>query len=458
MSELLTIKEIKEERKRIHDAQSELLKKASDEKRELTAEEETKYQELETRFAAEQKKLEKAEELRKRRETLAARAEALKESGAELDDQNRPIQRNKYGRQILRPEDHHGTATEEHRALALQAWCRAQDGMDLTERHEEACDLVGLNPFSRSLRIELPKRTHRSVRSLLDLERRAQGVATDAAGNYTVPEEFVRSLEVALLMYANLRQVCKVIRTESGADLPMPTANDTGNTGAILTENTAATEQDVTFGQLILQAYKTTSKLVKVSTELLEDSALDFAGELGSLLGTRLGRIEGSLTTTGTGTGQHRGIVTAATLGKTAASATAITLDELLDLKHSVDPAYRTNGGWMFNDSTLKAIKKLVDSEGRRLWQAAVAGGEPDTIDGDPYTINQAMASIATTNKTVLYGDFMYYVIRDVRETRMYRLEERFRDADQTGFVMFKRSDGDLLDAGTNPVKYLAQA
>jgi len=452
---LKSIKELKEERKQIHDAQSELLAKAAQEKRELTPEEDTKYTELETRFEASDGKLKKLEETRKRQETLAARAEQLKESERELDDQNRPIERNKFGRQILKPDDHHGTPTEHHRALAMQAWCRAQEGLELSDEHEEACNLVRISPYSRALQVILPKRTYRSVR---ELEKRAQGVATDAAGNYTVPEDFVRNLEVALLTYATLRGVCRVIRTETGADLPMPTTNDTGNTGAILAENTALSEADVVFGQLILGAFKTTSKLVRVSTELLEDSALNFAAELGALLGVRLGRIEGTLTTTGTGSSQHRGVVVASTLGKTAASATAITLDELLDLKHSVDPAYRVSPHWMFADGTLKAIKKLVDSEGRRLWQAAVASGEPDTIDGDKYFINQSTPAMTTGLKSVLYGDFQKFIIRDVRETRVLRLLERYADSDQQGFCMFKRSDSDLLDAGVAPIKHLIQA
>jgi HK97 family phage major capsid protein len=454
MSQLLTnIKELKEERKQLHESQSELLTKASKENRDLTAEEEAKYQDMEKRFEDLDSKLTKAEETRKRHELLAERGERLKDSGHQLDDRNRPIETDSRGRRVRPDSDE--AITQEHRALALQAWCRSQEGMDLTPEHQEACERTGVKPNQRQFPIIMPKRAARSLR---EIERRAQGVATDGAGNYTVAEDFIRELEIAQLLYASLRGVARIRRTETGADLPMPTTNDTGNSGALLGENTGATEQDVTFGQVLFNAYKITSKLVKVSQELLEDSALDFAADLGNLLGTRIGRIEGSLTTTGTGSSQPRGVVTASTLGKTAASATAITLDELLDLKHSVDPAYRVSAHWMFQDGTLKAIKKLVDSEGRRLWQAAVAGGEPDTLDGDPYVINQAMAAMTTGQKTVLYGNFNKYMIREVREMRMYRLEERFRDADQVGFVIFKRMDGDLLDAGVAPVKHLIQA
>ena len=134
-------------------------------------------------------------------------------------------------------------------------------------------------------------------------------------------------------------------------------------------ENTQDSEQDMTFGVMTLDAYKYTSKIVRVSVELLQDSAFNLGAELGSLLGERLGRIQNTHATTGTGSSQPNGVVTASALGKTAASATAITTDEIIDLFHSVDRAYRGNSSFMAADSTVAAIRKLKDGDSQYLWQ-----------------------------------------------------------------------------------------
>lgn len=153
------------------------------------------------------------------------------------------------------------------------------------------------------------------------------------------------------------------------------------------------------------------------------------------------------------------GIVTAAALGKTAASATAIAADELFDLVHSVDPAYRKGAGFMFHDNVLLTIRKLKDGNGQYLWTAGLQAGEADRILGYGYTVNQHMASaVASTAKTVIFGQLSKYKIRDVRGLRLRRLVERYAESDQEGFVAFYRADGNLLDSGVAPVKYLQQA
>ena len=240
--------------------------------------------------------------------------------------------------------------------------------------------------------------------------------------------------------------------------MPWPSVNDTTVKGRLLAENTGVTTTDVAFGSTTMHAFKFSSDLVLVSAELMQDSAFDLAMILGSLLGERLGRILADYYTTGTGSSQPQGIVTGATLGVTAASATAIAADEIYKLKHSVDPAYRNGAGWMMHDQVLLYVKLLKDGQGRYLWQSSLAGGAPDTIDGQPLTINQSMASsVATTNKTMLYGDFSKFKIREVGEIRLRRLVERYADVDQEGFVAFFRADSRLIDGGTHPIKYLVQ-
>jgi HK97 family phage major capsid protein len=285
-----------------------------------------------------------------------------------------------------------------------------------------------------------------------------QGLVPNTAGGYTVPEGFVNNLEIALLQYGGIRQVADVMRTTSGQDLPWPNVNDTTVKGVRINENVTVATKDMTFGAIVFHAYKYTSGIVLVPAELMEDTAFNMAALLGELLGIRIGRIlSDEFTVTGAGAAPS-GIVTAATAGITAASATAVAGDDIYGLKHSVDPAYRTGPGvgFMFHDKILLAIKKLKDGFGRYLWQASLAGGAPDTLDGDPITINQSMAStIASGAITMLYGKLNKYKIRDVSEVRLRRLVERFADADQEAFLMFSRHDGQLIDAGTHPVKVL---
>ncbi|MCP4366332.1 MAG: phage major capsid protein [Planctomycetes bacterium] len=299
---------------------------------------------------------------------------------------------------------------------------------------------------------------HRDMLAVMGAEARAQGVGTDSAGGYFVPEDMAGSIETAMAQFGGIANHATVISTSDGGALPMPTCDDTSNAGALLAENTEDSEQDLTVGEVVLNAYKYTSKIIRVSVELMQDSAFDLNAYIASALGERLGRATAAHFATGTGSSQPNGLMTAASAGLTAASATALTHAELVALKHSVDPAYRANAKFVFNDTTLLALKGLVDSDGRPLWQPAIADAVPATIDGDRYVIDQGVASIATGVRSVGYGDMSKYVIRKVKGFTLVRLVERYADYHQVGFVAFMRTDADLLDAGSNPFKVITQA
>ncbi|MCG0061733.1 phage major capsid protein [Streptomyces tricolor] len=282
-------------------------------------------------------------------------------------------------------------------------------------------------------------------------ELRAQGVATGAAGGYVVPPAFRAKMVETMKFYGAMRQVAEVITTESGVTLPWPTNDDTGNVGAILSENTQVTEQDITLGQQDIGAYMYTSKLVRVSLQLLQDSVLDFENWLARKLGERIGRIQNTHFTTGTGTGQPEGVQTNAVIGKTGATGqtTTVTYDDLIDLVHSVDPAYRNSGRvqFMLADSTLGAVRKLKDGQNRPLWQPSVQAGVPDQVLGYGYVVNQDMPAMAANAKSILFGDFYAaYVIRDVEDIQTLRLSERYADFLQVGFLSFARADGTPQD------------
>lgn len=296
------------------------------------------------------------------------------------------------------------------------------------------------------------------------LEKRAQSAGTDAEGGYTVPEGFSGEIDKALAAWGPMLDgnIVRIYPTATGNPVPWPTVDYTSTVGELKAENGAATDDggnDIVFGQKVLNAYLYDSEVVKVSRELLQDSYFNMETLLSELFGESLSRTVNTALTTGTGSSQPNGVVTASSAGKTAASATAITADELIDLLHSVDPAYRgsPNARWMFNDSTLAAIRKLKDGQSNYLWQMGdVRTGAPATLLGHPYSVNQAMASIATTNKTVLFGDFSKYVVRRVGGTEMLALRERYAENLQVGFIAFLRVDGELLN--TSAVKHLVQA
>ena len=226
--------------------------------------------------------------------------------------------------------------------------------------------------------------------------------------------------------------------------------------GAILAENTAASEQDIAFNQITLDAYTYTSKIVRVSYQLLQDSAVDIEDFVGRKMGERVARILNQHFTTGTGTNQPRGIVTAAASGKVGASGqtTSITYDDIVDLVHAVDPAYRGRARFMLSDSSVKALKKLKATDGSPLWVPGTALREPDTLLGYGYTINQDMPSMAANAKSILFGDLSKYLIRNVKGFTLVRMAEKYAEFLQVGFMGFARYDGDLLDAGANPIKF----
>lgn len=279
-------------------------------------------------------------------------------------------------------------------------------------------------------------------------EERAQGAGTDAAGGYLVPEGFRAIMTETMKAYGGLMNLATVITTSSGNPLPWPTNDDTGNVGAILGENTQIGEQDMTLGQSQLGAYTYTSKLVRVSWQLLQDSAFDLNSWLPRKLGERIGRAEAPHLVSGTGTGQPTGLASSAAVGATGTGTTAISYDNLVDLEHSIDPAYRDRARYVLSDGALKTIRKLKDADGRPLWVPIPAPGFPATINGFPYTVDNSMAAPGASARSILFGDIAAgYIVRVVQGVQMVRLQERYADFLQTGFFGFSRMDAKPDDA-----------
>lgn len=446
----MTAKELREKRAPLVKRTGEMRDKANKEDRVFTDEEQTNWEKLHKDYEELTLRIDQAE-LQEKREAEQLEVPDDTDVGKDNFDGRDEVRPNGSGRKDAGRHD----PTDEDRALCLQGWMCTQQDVDVRAEHVEAADRCGIKLARRNFDVQM-----RSDIRRVKQEHRALSALTGSAGAATIPEGFIPNLELALLTFGGMRAVSDIMRTTEGNDLPWPTSNDTSNTGALIAENKTVTEQDVAFEALVLHAYKYTSKLIKVPSELLTDSAFNLANVLGEMLGERLGRIGNTHFTTGDGAAKPTGIVTGATLGVTAAAVNAFTYDEVINLFHSVGRAYRPNGSWMFHDNVLLALKKLKDGNGNYLWRSGdLSKGVPDTIENKPYTINDDMSStITTTDKTILFGDLSKYKIREVGSIRLRRLVERFADADQEGFVAFMRFDGALLDAGTNPVKYLQQA
>lgn len=292
-----------------------------------------------------------------------------------------------------------------------------------------------------------------------------------SGGGFFVPVGFVYDVLEALKYYGPMLKAADILPTDTGQPLPYPTANDTAVVGELVGEAQQVSTNDVTLGNIVFNAWKYSTKMVKVSIELLQDSAFDLEAFLKKQFAIRLGRILNTHFTTGSGSGSSmpNGIITASTAGPTAIGSsgntggsetggTSIGSDDLIELEHSVDILYREGASYMMHDSTLKKLKQIKDKFGRPLWLPGLAFKEPDTINSYPYWINNDMAAVAINNKTVLFGQMDKYLVRQVKELSILRLVERFADFGQVAFIGFARYDGNLLDAGTHPVKYLVQA
>jgi HK97 family phage major capsid protein len=295
-------------------------------------------------------------------------------------------------------------------------------------------------------------------------EMRAQST-TDAQGGFTVPDEFQRELLNEMVAWGPMLDpgCTRQINTSTGAAQLWPVIEDENggnkNVATILGENVQAVEKAITFAQKSLGSFKYTTGIVLVSMELAQDSAFDVEAVVRSAMAERLGRGVNAHLTTGAGVVEPAGIVTGAGAGKTGVTQAqfAANMDPWVDLVHSIDPAYRANAKFMFNDGVLAIVRKIKAGTGSNeyMWAPADARtGAPATILGYPYVINQAMPASTAGNKPVVFGDMNKYLVRRVKELNVLRLVERYADYGQVGYVGFARFDGLMLDA--TAIKYLA--
>lgn len=304
----------------------------------------------------------------------------------------------------------------------------------------------------------------------LGMNLAAQQSTTDGSGGYTIPQGFQAELEKALLDFGGIQQAARIWRTSSGNNVDWPKIDDTMNRAYLIGEavNAETSATKLTDANQQFEAYKITSGMLRLSSEIVEDSAFDMVGIVAEFLTERMGRGINYYGTLADGSNKPKGITVAAAHGNNTADDAALAVNDFLNLEHEVGSAYRRrNAKWMFHDSVLKEVKKvsLAATVGYPLWVPSFRDGAPATILGYEYIINDDMAAFVTgstsandNKKIVLFGDFKKFILRYVNSMRLVRLNERFGDTDEIALCAFWRFDTDLLDAGQHPVKYMRVA
>lgn len=299
----------------------------------------------------------------------------------------------------------------------------------------------------------------------LAMVQNAMSTTTGSEGGFTVPTEIATMVIDALKAFGGMRSVANIIRSSAGNDWQYPASDGTSEVGEIVGQNAAATSLDITFSQVPLVTYKYSSKKIALPWELVQDSVIDIVAFVVNRLATRLGRITNTHFTVGTGSSQPFGIVTRAASGKvgTTGQTTTVIYDDLVDLEHSVDPAYRGRAQYMMNDASVKVLRKIKDTQNRPIFVpgyeagAVVNGGAPDSLMGRRIVVNQDVAVMAANAKSILFGDFSLYTIRDVMSAEVRRFDDSaFALNGQVGFCGWQRCGGNLLD--TAGVKYYANS
>jgi len=350
---------------------------------------------------------------------------------------------------------------------ADKAAAEAAGTMTISERAEQRgrdTGNKGLSMYARWLKGGDAAMTAQDIMEI----RNTMSTSTNSEGGFTVQTSVAQSVIDYMKAYGGMRSVAQVISTAEGNPIQFPTSDGTSETGEWIGQNTTATAADVVFGAVTVSVFKASSKYVTVPYELLQDSQVDVEAFVNQRLGTRLGRLMNTAFTVGTGTGQPNGIVTAASAGVTlgTGNTTSFTYDGIIDLIHSIDPAYR--GGaecvFMMNDKSIQAIRKLKDGQSRPIfvpgYDATSGSGpyaQPDRLAGYRIVLNQDVAVPAANAKSILFGDFSKYLIRDVMNITMFRFtDSAFTIKGQVGFLGWARAGGNLLDG--NAVKYLVNS
>lgn len=376
--------------------------------------------------------------------------------------------------------------------MALAAWMRNAHGMQVPQAELEACTRARVSPFGSAFEIRLANRrptlgreirfsddaheqgmqdgrlSHAQRQEIIrEMHSRGQATYTGPRGAVLTQNTFMPRLERTMKAFGPMMRTSEIMITQDGSEMSWPALNDVDNEGVQIGEEEQIEDGDMEFSAYTFRSYKFASKVIKVSHELIRDSYVELARIISEALGERLGRIVNRRATIGEGGSTLSGIVPGSSAGKTTGAGNAITFEELMELQASVDPAYREQPGlgWMMHSDVASYIMRVKDGEGRFIWtdpSKGILAGAQGMLLGAPVHLNSTMDNtLATGNRTALYGDLSAYKLRIVDRIRLRTLTERYADTDQVGFIALIEADGCLLNpsgtAALNPVRHLVQ-
>ena len=354
-------------------------------------------------------------------------------------------------------------AEEQQKFDAMESDARSM--MTQIETLERAAEMKKELAANAEIREAAPKQSRTAIfgkylkRGLagLNAEERAQLTTTGASGGFLVPEGFSGVLDVATEFTGQVERVAKKLDTASGNPLDYPTVNDTGNDAAIKAEGGATTATDMTFGNVTFNSYNYTS-LVRVSKQLIDDAGFNLDSFLVEALGERVARATNIDFTSGDGTDKPKGIVAESLEGAEVATSGALVANDVLNLIHSIDPSYRNKSsfGLMCSGTIMALLQKLGvgSSNDFPIFIPSMTAGEPDKLFGyNVYYNNDMDSDLAAAEKVLIAADFDKYVVRRAGGINLIRLDERYMDEMEVGFLVSARRDGHAVD--TRAIKHL---
>ena len=317
-------------------------------------------------------------------------------------------------------------------------------------------DKSGISDAARAVDIFMRKSFKEQSAEEALLIRNTMSTTTNSEGGYTVQSEVASTFIEALKEFGFMRREASQITTSSGNPLSYPTTDGTAEVGEWIAQNVIATDLDVSFGTVGLNVFKASSKVVTIPIELLQDSMLDIQALVFNRMIQRIGRVSNTGYTVGTGSGQPQGFVGVSSVAKTGATGQTLTIvyDDLIDMLDSLDVAYQENGSrscWMFNQATRKVLRKLKDTAGRPIWtpsyDAGITGRSADQLLGYDVCLNNDMAVPAANAKSLAFGQFDKYMIRDALDVSLFRFDDSaYMKKGQVGYLGWARTGGNLLD------------
>lgn len=374
-------------------------------------------------------------EIRAKADELFTKMDTLRDEIAELERDER------FDQRLAEERDWHARRASRRREPRIDPQRRARMGSQGLPVHP-GIQLRGSDDYEEAfwaaLRMGILKVQEDHRARLTSAEIRALQVGTDSEGGYLVPTEFERMLVEILEELNIMRTVATTITTGASREIPIEAGH---GTASWIAEEGAYGESDESFAQKVMDAWKV-GRLIKISEELLMDSAFPMAPYLARRLAESIAIAEEAAFVAGDGTAKPEGVVPNATVGVTAASATAVAADEIINMYHEPKRRYRARSSWLMADSTALAIRKLKDGDNQYLWQPGLQAGQPDRLLGRPVVISDNVPAIATGNRSIAFGDMSYYWIGDREQTVIRRLDELYAANGQVGFRGHRRVDG----------------